>query len=220
MPDSKKIKKTDSSAVHRQERGLITRQTLIESARAIFARDGFEHARIEEIASRAGRTRGAFYANFKGKEDVFCAIFEDSVDRDFAELSSKFAKQSSTQQRVQSLCDYLTKLSKDRQRTLLNLEFKLYAIRHPGRRKRLAKLHALMRVRCSFPQIREMMLQSGKNQRLCDVERGAAENIQGSMAIGAIVDGLALNHLFDPEALRASEVTQYLLLCVHAALQA
>ncbi len=57
----------------RQEaRTAATRQRLLAAAETIFARDGFEAARLEDIAALAGYTRGAFYANFDGKEDIFC----------------------------------------------------------------------------------------------------------------------------------------------------
>ncbi len=53
-----------------------TRRKLLEAAENIFARDGFEAARLEDIAASAGYTRGAFYANFDGKEDIFFALLE------------------------------------------------------------------------------------------------------------------------------------------------
>lgn len=71
MVDSINIAGQPTASLRKQQRGLVTRQELLRSARAIFARDGFEHARIEDIAANAGRTRGAFYDNFKDKEDVF-----------------------------------------------------------------------------------------------------------------------------------------------------
>src|SRR6202007_3074855 len=70
------------TSLHRQERALVTRGQLIAAARTIFARDGFESARIEDIAALAGKTRGAFYDNFRDKEDVFFAIFEEDISRD------------------------------------------------------------------------------------------------------------------------------------------
>src|SRR5690242_6246146 len=62
---------------HKQERALVTRERLINAAREIFTRDGFESARIEDIAARARKTRGAFYDNFRDKEDIFFAIYEE-----------------------------------------------------------------------------------------------------------------------------------------------
>ena len=82
MADAKRVLKREPGPFQRQRRGIITRSELIRSARHIFARDGFEHARIEDIAMRARKTRGAFYDNFKDKEDVFLAIFEEDVFRD------------------------------------------------------------------------------------------------------------------------------------------
>ena len=66
--------KTTSATSRRQERAEVTRARLIQAAEKIFARDGFEAAKLEEIAADAGYTRGAFYANFDSKEDLFLAL--------------------------------------------------------------------------------------------------------------------------------------------------
>jgi AcrR family transcriptional regulator len=55
----------------KQERSLHTRAKLLRAARKVFAREGFERARLEGIAEEAGKTRGAFYTHFEDKEDVF-----------------------------------------------------------------------------------------------------------------------------------------------------
>ena len=210
MADSKKRTEPPIAPPNKQARGLLTRQALIRSAREIFARDGFEHARIEDIALKAGKTRGAFYANFKDKEDVFCAIFEENIDRELATLNPLLSNAQSREQKVEIFCNYLSELGKDRQRTLLNLEFKLYAIRHPRKRKRLANLHALMRLRCSIPELK--VLSQGS------VPSYGSEPPPGSLAIGGVLDGLALNHLFDPSALDDGEFSKYLKLFVREAL--
>ncbi len=190
----------------KQKRALLTRQELVKSARAIFARDGFEHARIEDIAARAGKTRGAFYANFEDKEDVFFEIFEEEMDRDIAALRPILQGVSTLDERLHVLAEYLCKLGKDRQRTLLNLEFKLYAIRHPHRRKRLAYLHAVMRLRCSLPEIDELLPEYH--------QQNASQKRTESLAVGAVMDGLALNQLFDPGSLADGDVTGYLTACL------
>src|SRR5882724_5891509 len=61
------------------ERTEATRQKLLAAAERIFAKDGFEAARLEDISAGAGYTRGAFYANFKSKEDIFFALLEEWV---------------------------------------------------------------------------------------------------------------------------------------------
>ncbi len=53
-----------------------TRALLLTAAETIFVRDGYEGAKLGEIAALAGRTKEAIYAQFKSKEDVFLALVE------------------------------------------------------------------------------------------------------------------------------------------------
>ena len=187
---------------HKQRRAMLTRRQLLRAARGIFARDGFEHARIEEIASKAGKTRGAFYDNFTDKEDVFFAIFEENINRNLAELKPLLARLTSPEQRVETLGIFLGALTRDRERMLLSLEFKLYSIRHPRKRKRLAALFGVMKLRGSIPELKMLMPQAkgrNVNAQLCD-----------SLAICGLLDGLALSHFFDPETFDDHELARYL----------
>ena len=188
----------------------MTRRQLLRAARAVFARDGFEHARIEEIASKAGKTRGAFYDNFNGREDVFFAIFEENVNRGLAELKPLLAQLASQEQRVEALGEFLSELTRDRERMLLSLEFKLYSIRHPRKRKRLAALYGAMKLRGSIPELNILLPQmKGKtaNAQLCDL-----------LAICGLLDGLALSHFFNPETFDDRELERYLKLCLRQTL--
>jgi AcrR family transcriptional regulator len=197
-------------SLHKQRRAVLTRRQLLRAARAVFARDGFEHARIEEIASKAGKTRGAFYDNFNDKEDVFFAIFEENMNRDLAELKPLLARLASQEQRVEALGEFLSELTRDRERMLLSLEFKLYSIRHPRKRKRLAALYSAMKLRGSIPELNMLLPQmEGKNAKaqLCD-----------SLAICGLLDGLALSHFFNPETFDDRDVTRYLKLCLRQTL--
>ena len=54
-----------------------TRALLIAAAETIFVRDGYEGAELGEIAALAGRTKGAIYAQFASKEDIFLALIEE-----------------------------------------------------------------------------------------------------------------------------------------------
>src|SRR3954454_25295172 len=53
-----------------------TRAKLLKGAAAVFRRRGYTAATVEEIAERAGFTRGAFYANFADKADLFMTLLE------------------------------------------------------------------------------------------------------------------------------------------------
>ncbi len=67
---------------------------MLDAAKRIFAQQGFEAARLEDIAAGAGYTRGAFYANFKSKEDIFFALFEEWVGERIDSFSSALRQHS------------------------------------------------------------------------------------------------------------------------------
>jgi AcrR family transcriptional regulator len=182
----------------KQDRAILTRMSLTDAARRIFARDGFEHARIEDIAAAAGKTRGAFYANFQDKEDVFFAIFEEYLSRDREHVTLQLSEASSAEERVEALARYLDSVLQDRQRMLLALEFKQYAIRHPHKQKRLADLAAGLCARCMGTDVDKLI------PEFADASESAKR--ARSSQIGAILDGLALNCMFDEGALSKEEV--------------
>ena len=190
---------------------MATRRDLVKAARVIFARDGFEHASIEDIAELAGKTRGAFYSNFHDKEDVFFAIFEEDLARSHQEISPRLSQATTTEQRAAALVDHFAQLIRDRERSLLSLEFKLYAIRHPSKRKRLSEIHAAMCVRCCMEEV-EQLLPELQNATLVEKRHYAAD-------LGAALDGLALNWIFSPDSLHEEQVRRALELSVGEAMR-
>lgn len=185
-----------------QDRALSTRQDLLEAARHIFARDGFEMARLEDIAAAAGKTRGAFYANFRDKEDVFFALFEETLRREKQQMGEQLSEAGSEEERIDILADHLRSVLKDRRRMLLALEFKLYAIRHPRKTTRLARLHSEMCRRCVegnvdrfIPGYAELTTQQKRTQ---------------TAQIGALLDGIAINLMFDRRGMTDELIDRHL----------
>lgn len=60
-------------------RGRRTREALIKAARTIFERDGFNAARITDIADEASVAHGTFYTYFDSKEAIFLAVSEGLI---------------------------------------------------------------------------------------------------------------------------------------------
>jgi AcrR family transcriptional regulator len=200
------------TSLHRQERALVTRGQLIDAARTIFARDGFESARIEDIAALAGKTRGAFYDNFRDKEDVFFAIFEEDISRDQGKVIDEMSAAPNLAARIDVLARHLGEFLQDQQKILLILEFKMYVIRHAQKRKRLSELYAEMCQRCSMTKINTLLPEM--------VEASVEQRKKLTMEIGAIMDGLALNSLFSPESLSDEQRARYLRVAAEEALNA
>jgi AcrR family transcriptional regulator len=67
----------ESKTTNKQEqRSRVTRDGLLNAARALFAERGYAAVGTEEIVRAAGMTRGALYHQFRDKEQLFEAVFE------------------------------------------------------------------------------------------------------------------------------------------------
>jgi AcrR family transcriptional regulator len=121
-----------------ERRRALTRDTLVGSAARVFARRGYEGASLEEIADAAGFTRGAIYKNFGGKEDLFFAV----ADRDFAERLRTLAERLARKHELEPAD--LAALWRETviggtDDLALHMEVRLYALRNPAVKARLAE---------------------------------------------------------------------------------
>lgn len=64
-----------------RERSETTRAALLDSARHLFAADGYAATNLDEVVRAAGVTKGALYHHFGGKRDLFQAVFEREQER-------------------------------------------------------------------------------------------------------------------------------------------
>jgi AcrR family transcriptional regulator len=67
---------------------LDRRTQLLDSARAVFAKKGYEDATVSEIVSRAGVAQGTFYLYFPGKE-ALAGAFAELLSERFAEVAAE-----------------------------------------------------------------------------------------------------------------------------------
>ena len=69
----------------------LRRQLILDAAQRVFERDGLEKTTIRAIANEAGCTTGAIYPWFAGKETIYGALLEASLQRLHAHLSESAA---------------------------------------------------------------------------------------------------------------------------------
>lgn len=62
---------------------------ILESAKQEFLALGFEKASLKSICEKAEVTTGALYKRYRGKEELFCAVVADTVDKMNAVLEEK-----------------------------------------------------------------------------------------------------------------------------------
>lgn len=80
----------------RKEKQAETRGRLLDAAERVFLRRGLQGSSVEEIAAEAGHTRGAFYSNFKSKDELFVELLHARVYDRYAELAKESDEQPGT----------------------------------------------------------------------------------------------------------------------------
>ena len=185
-----------------QQRTEATRRALLDAARRIFARDGFEATRIEDIAGATGHTRGAFYAHFSSKEDLFFALFEQEAGDRLRGLRAVMERCPNTAGRLRALRKFYVGRVSDRQWVMLALEFKLFAWRHPKLRARLARTHRRIRESLKLETISKFIPEL--------MTAGRASRELRRVALEAVLNGLVLEHAYDPQAISQTQATAVL----------
>ena len=193
------------------QRSAATRAALLQAAGQIFARDGFEAARIEDIATEAGRSRGAFYANFTTKTELFLALREQAVRKRAREIRESIQGLTDAASRNRSIKAYLVQEILNQRQSLLEIEFKLFAVRRPEMLQELADKHIEASCRINQEELAPHMPEW----------RDEGEAVQrNTLAMEATIEGLALNHLFQGTVLGATAVAALLPGLIDAILEA
>lgn len=180
--------KSRSTTSRQQERSDATRGRLIRAAEKIFARDGFEAAKLEEIAADAGYTRGAFYANFESKEDLFLALLEGEISSRINTLEQMTRSLQEPEAKLRAFREFFLTICQDRRWSLLALEFKLFAVRHPEVKTRLAAMNRRL-VKSRIGILRDII--EGTGRKLPITPAAVA------MSLSAVTNALGLEHMLD-----------------------
>jgi AcrR family transcriptional regulator len=169
-----------------------TRRDLLDAAGRVFARQGFHGASVEAVAEEAGFSRGALYSNFKSKEDLFLALWEERIERRRRELREVMQRAGDPAAGLApASANIMQTLDRERDWFLLYFEFVLHAARDPEFAGR-------------FERVRE--------QGLAELAAGIAAGLEQAgldssldpadlaLALKALSYGLALERLVNEDA--------------------
>jgi len=65
---------------------------LLDAALQLFVEKGFAATRVEEVAARAGVSKGTLFLYFPSKEDLFKAVVRETIAGRFAEWNEEFER--------------------------------------------------------------------------------------------------------------------------------
>jgi len=134
------------SRLTRKEKQAHTRECLMHSAARVFARRGLQQASIDEVAEDAGFTKGAFYANFKSKEELFLAMLDERFAKRIEDIEAVIADEGTAAQKARRAGDaHAASLRADPEWERLFFEFSAYAARDEDFREELVTRYRAMR---------------------------------------------------------------------------
>jgi len=128
---------TEPARKSTEQRKEQTERELVAAATEVFARRGYQAATLDEVADAAGFTKGAIYAHFDTKEELFLAAMrgrQESMIEAFFGAGESAPRESN---HVNAMTAVFERLAPTPTEWTLWQEFQLYALRNPHVRERL-----------------------------------------------------------------------------------
>lgn len=79
---------------------LARRRQLLDAAMEVFVARGYHAAAMDEIAERAGVSKPVLYQHFPGKQELYLALLDESVERLIETLAHAIRSTTDNRQRV------------------------------------------------------------------------------------------------------------------------
>ena len=162
----------------------------MKAAETIFVRDGYEVAELGEIAALAGRSKGSIYAHFESKEDLFLALYQEK-NAAFVERARAATSGTGFEDNVRGLRKYIISLLDEEDWCLLQLEFKLFAKRHPEARARLQTIQSQESFKDQEALLSSVFGPAGKGPAYLG-------RLSATAALGAVLPAILLDAEFSP----------------------
>ncbi|KYF67017.1 TetR/AcrR family transcriptional regulator [Sorangium cellulosum] len=166
------------------------RRALLGAARAVFGRKGFAAAKIADIAAQAGISHGLVYHYYPEKESLFAATVEASAEGWELLMALARAREGTPWERLVYVCGRMIAGLREEPEHLLMTVHVVAEDASPV----LSDL--LRRFRLRVLGDLEAMIQEG--QRAGEVAQGPSAEL--TRALVAIIQGLAINRLVEPDA--------------------
>lgn len=177
-----------------------TRTRVLLAATELFAAQGYVNASLDKVAAKAGMSKGAVYWHFSSKQDMFLAILEQNLAKDFLMLSTQIEAVITADDPRSAIGNWLDMLfsNMDSGAFMLFLEFVLSS-REPEIQVRLQKIYS-------------RTLEGIGNILKGLQEKGYFASDLDPFAIGLMIDslvkGIMMEYLIDPRRLPSKEILE------------
>jgi AcrR family transcriptional regulator len=136
------------SRLTRKEKQARTRRLLMAAAAKVCAKHGLQQTSVDEVAEQAGYTKGAFYANFASKEELFLAMLDERFAERLQEIDRVMTGTGEPEDMARRAgVDFARYLAADPEWQRLFFEFSAHAARNPEFREELVTRYRSLRSR-------------------------------------------------------------------------
>ncbi|MFI7274860.1 TetR/AcrR family transcriptional regulator [Streptomyces sp. NPDC049879] len=172
------------------------RRRLLAAAAQVFAERGYADSRLEDIARAAGFSKGAVYSNFDSKQELFGALLRERSEAELADVMAGTGEASDVSALVGRAARVVARrITDDPLRSRLGLEIATRAVREEETMAVVA------------PMRRAQRAAAGDAVRKVTEHAPAAPAVDPGLAgviLHCLTNGLATEHLIDPEGLDAA----------------
>jgi AcrR family transcriptional regulator len=168
------------------------RHQIMDAALTVFSHLGFERASMDDIAKEAGVSKGALYLYYKSKDAIIAKLLQLFFDQALKQVKLLAAGEGSVTEQLLAFTRVLTR-EMDRMAAMQPISLQFYAIaaRHATIRQHLRAYFA------DYRALMEEVIQRGIAQGELRADISPAET---AVALTALLEGLALLWLIDPQA--------------------
>lgn len=195
----------------RQEPAEDRERQIIEAAMAVFAREGFHEARMEDIARESQLGKGTLYLYFKSKDAIISALMRYFFSGELKRLRAIEPGEGSV---TDQLLAYTRELTAQAERlavfSAISYEFYAVSVRDPSVRRFMGEFFS--GYRAALVQVIQAGVASG--------EFRAVDPDEIAVAIIALLEGLNLLNTIDSKALRLQQAAESAMRLLLSAIQA
>jgi AcrR family transcriptional regulator len=170
----------------------IRRAQIIEATKECIAAKGYNTFSVKDIASEAGVSTGIIHYYFKTKHDLMLAVLDELVKEILKAVDQRVAGLTSARAKIEAIiAGSFDFVSKNRKYYHVMIDFWAQVNDKRSVKNVLARVYAEYRRRTA--RIVEQGITEGVFRRLDPSEAAAA--------IIALIDGLSIQWIFDPQAI-------------------
>ena len=177
----------------RPDTSEIRRNQILDAATTVFVRQGFQHARMDDIVEESGLSKGTLYWYFKSKEDIINAILRRLFAGDLEHLESLLQAEGSATERLIQLTNHRV-IGLKRMSSLVPIIFEFYAVAvHQQWVKQFINEYFQ-----HFRTLLEELIQQG-------IDSGEFRHVNArnaALSFASLYEGLTLHWMMDPQTVQ------------------